>query len=227
MYIFFFFFPSINRHRQNKDNGTTINKVSTPTLKYSPKLRPQGSGIPQPRCGIPTPRSLSGKTLPKPEQSNTSDTIRTYCTEDTPAVLSHAGSNSDLSAISIPNERDPNVSARKDYLSDDSSNLSGDNGDNILAECIQSAMPKPKKSALQKPSGLRQIPTLSKNITTSTPIKPFNREGTPGKKSKMPIYVTPKDETEKFAIENSPCQFSLRSSLSDLTVDSSVADVKR
>jgi hypothetical protein len=31
----------------------------------------------------------------------TCDSLRTYCTEDTPAVLSHAGSQSDLSVLSI------------------------------------------------------------------------------------------------------------------------------
>lgn len=39
----------------------------------------------------------------------------------------------------------------------------------------------------------------------------------------MPTYLTAKDETASYAVENSPCPFSLRSSLSDLTVDGSVA----
>lgn len=240
------------RHRQNKENPSTTTSLPTNTMtgqpahppKYTPKLRPQGSGIPMLRSGIPMracPAKIPESRVPttKPEILNAGDTVRTYCTEDTPAILSHAGSNSDLSAISIPHD----ASVKKDYLSDDSSNLSGDN-DNILAECIQSAMPKPKKPP-QKPLTLRQIPTLTKNVaTTSTPIKPFNRESSIGKidsklklmpqeenrsakNNKIPTYAPPRDETEKFAIENSPCQFSLRSSLSDLTVDSSVAELKR
>jgi hypothetical protein len=90
--------------------------------------------------------------------------VQTYCTEGTPANISHAGSHSDLSALSLPGDGDetevqgqgaclqqlsevqqPTGSGERDVekpeLSDDSSNFSGDN-DNMLAECIQSGMPK-------------------------------------------------------------------------------------
>ena len=71
------------------------------------------------------------------------DSMYRYCTEGTPANISHAGSHSDLSVLSFPNEIDEDL--HHDHtgteLSDDSSTFSGDN-ENILAECIQSGMPK-------------------------------------------------------------------------------------
>lgn len=133
------------------------------------------------------------------------DTVRTYCTEDTPAALSHAGSQSDLSALSVTSSK-PTADDKPEF-SDDSSNLSGDN-DNILAECIQSGMPKARKQIMPpkiKPKG-RDLPQrLLKNIS----------------------YVEAKDEMESYAVEDSPCHFSLRSSLSDLTVDGNVAGLTR
>lgn len=43
----------------------------------------------------------------------------------------------------------------------------------------------------------------------------------------LPPYLSAGDELENYAVENSPCHFSLRSSLSDLTVDGSVAGLKK
>lgn len=51
------------------------------------------------------------------------DSVRTFCTEDTPANISHAASHSDLSMLCAS--------------SDDGSDY-----ENILAECIQSGMPQ-------------------------------------------------------------------------------------
>lgn len=70
------------------------------------------------------------------------DSLHTYCTEDTPASISHAASISDLSQISIPGEETPkerHPSGLRPSLND-----SGDNSDNdnLLEQCIQSAMPK-------------------------------------------------------------------------------------
>jgi len=57
------------------------------------------------------------------------DTIQTYHTEDTPANISHAGSNSDLSILTVPD------------INQDCSGNSSDT-DNILNECIHSGMPQ-------------------------------------------------------------------------------------
>lgn len=43
----------------------------------------------------------------------------------------------------------------------------------------------------------------------------------------LPPYLSAGDELENYAVENSPCHFSLRSSLSDLTVDGSIAGLKK
>lgn len=43
----------------------------------------------------------------------------------------------------------------------------------------------------------------------------------------LPLYLSAGDELENYAVENSPCHFSLRSSLSDLTIDGSIAGLKK
>lgn len=134
----------------------------------------------------------------KPTSTVYSDTVKTYCTENTPAFLSRVGSNSDLSVLSTQSAE----KTKRDYLSDDSSNLSGDN-ENILAECIKSGMPKAR-----------------------TPDYTARNAENPSQKPKD-MYDQPKDEVGKYAVEDTPCQYSLRSSLSDLTVDGSVVALTR
>ena len=74
------------------------------------------------------------------------DTLRTYYTEDTPASISHAASISDLSTLSIPGEeprKERHASGQRPSLNDSGDN-SSDN-DNLLEQCIQSAMPKVRR----------------------------------------------------------------------------------
>lgn len=169
---------------------------------------PQKTGIPIKSTSnksleskLPLPMSLKSRTAPAVVDSTVNlDCTRTYCTEDTPAFLSQTGSQTDLSVLSF--ESGSRKSGQDKVLldlSDDSSNLSGDNEDNILAECIQSGMPKAKWFVPKShPLNLRQkINKTVSNLTTTGA----------------------KDEIEKYEVEDSPCQFSLRSSLSDLTVD--------
>ncbi|CAH0552603.1 unnamed protein product [Brassicogethes aeneus] len=212
-----------NRHNKSKTPSPTP-KIPMPGYKYANSIQ-SGGGVHS--SGIPLPKSLQ-RAVPVSSHSNTpntsaTDTVKTYFTEDTPAILSHAGSNSDLSCLSIPTD----VKSKKDYLSDDSSNLSGDN-DNILAECIQSGMPKSK---ITKPTGLPR-----RNVHSSTPLKyarndvktnkPDNKEERKASNVLAP-FLSAKDELNTYGIENSPCQFSLRSSLSDLTIDGSVAGLTK
>lgn len=78
------------------------------------------------------------------------DSMYRYCTEGTPANISHAGSHSDLSVLSFPTEGEEDqdhLDRTGTELSDDSSTFSGDN-ENILAECIQSGMPKAKTDSV-------------------------------------------------------------------------------
>ncbi|CAH1989415.1 unnamed protein product [Acanthoscelides obtectus] len=148
------------------------------------------------------------------------DTLKTYCTEDTPAHLSQAGSNSDLSLLSIEK------GGRKgEYSSDESSNLSGDN-DNILAECIQSGMPQVKKSATTDTDVSSTCSTIPIRPSSALYRPPVTGEAIPVKHPAVALACA-KDELASYAVENSPCHFSLRSSLSDLTVDGSVAGLKR
>lgn len=80
-----------------------------------------------------------------------SDTMHVYCTEDTPADISPVGSQSNLSALSMPSvqediekieqEKSAEIECHRNDLSDESSNLSGED-EKILDECIQSGMSK-------------------------------------------------------------------------------------
>lgn len=70
------------------------------------------------------------------------DAVHTYYTEGTPANVSHAGSHSDLSNLSMVTDGILLPPTTED-TSDDGSFCSGDT-ENMLAECIQSGMPKAK-----------------------------------------------------------------------------------
>lgn len=134
--------------------------------------------------------------------------------------------------------------------------ISGDN-DNILAECIQSGMPKakqespktnfkvssssclPRRNNIQTdpphPNNQQSLPLNKYVLTSSTSnsIKEANKTNVDSEKragrreQSLPPYLSAGDELENYAVENSPCPFSLRSSLSDLTVDGSVAGLKK
>ncbi|CAL4121709.1 unnamed protein product, partial [Meganyctiphanes norvegica] len=124
-----------------------------PTPSGIPNLSGLPSGItkPQGKNLFTAPTCVSGKMSStsihnegkSPGRSGwTSDSLMNYCTEDTPASgMSHAGSISELSVLSIPGSPGPwNTSGRAVSLNDSGDN-SSDN-DNILEQCIQSAMPK-------------------------------------------------------------------------------------
>ncbi|KAM8707085.1 hypothetical protein ACLKA7_011224 [Drosophila subpalustris] len=100
------------------------------------------------------------------------DPLTSYCTEDTPALLSKAGSNSNLSVLSI-------ASTANDY-----------NGNG------------------QMPGTLPQEVNL-----TEDPITKMRCGG-------LPTYLPVTDEMNKYYVEDSPCNFSVISELSNLTVGS-------
>lgn len=104
-----------------------------------------------PATPVETPISTS-KTNRTAVDIVASDTVHVYCTEDTPADISPVGSQSNLSALSMPSVQEDvekiepdNQSAEIDChrsdLFDESSNLSGED-EKILDECIQSGIPK-------------------------------------------------------------------------------------
>lgn len=133
--------------------------------------------------------------------------------------------------------------------------VAGDN--NILAECIQSGMPKPKQESSKTnlkvtttsclprrnnfrtdhrhPNNQQSLPLNKYVLTTSASnsSKEANKTNVDNEKcagrreQSLPPYLSAGDELENYAVENSPCHFSLRSSLSDLTVDGSDAGLKK
>ncbi|XP_075231936.1 uncharacterized protein LOC142330508 isoform X3 [Lycorma delicatula] len=148
------------------------------------------------------------------------DTTTEFCTEGTPANISHATSHSDLSMLCA--------------LSDDGSS----DQDNILAECIQSAMPQARHLKQQRQQGQEsrvtpikkevKQPSLNQSLEKHEPSpvtsQPHNSSPAAPVPSSSRIRelkgVCADDETECFATEGSPCVFSTRSSLSDLTINS-------
>lgn len=86
-----------------------------------------------------------------PSYEGSDDAVHLYREEGTPANISHAGSNSDLSTFSPIAGLSTAASATGD-LSDDGSFCSEDT-ENMLAECIQSGMPK-----VRSDFGMSKIP---------------------------------------------------------------------
>uniref|UniRef100_A0A0C9QMT5 Apc_4 protein n=1 Tax=Fopius arisanus TaxID=64838 RepID=A0A0C9QMT5_9HYME len=81
----------------------------------------------------------------------TPDTVHIYCTEDTPADISPVGSQSNLSALSMPSIMEDFEKPERESLNDlsDNSSNSGDD-EKILDECIQSGMSKPISPSLAR-----------------------------------------------------------------------------
>ncbi|RVE44291.1 hypothetical protein evm_011015 [Chilo suppressalis] len=100
-----------------------------------------------------------------------SDVCKVYFTEDTPAILSKAGSNSNLSALSIdsaPPSRRPEAIGSNEPVTNpqdtsDSSNLSDAN--DVLEECIQKGIAK--VSSRRRRSHTQQIPDSSDSSNLS------------------------------------------------------------
>ncbi|XP_017006198.2 adenomatous polyposis coli protein [Drosophila takahashii] len=131
------------------------------------------------------------------------ETIRSYCTEDTPALLSKVASNTNLSAISMSsNDHKEVVEVAAHQLSDDVSSNASDCGGaagNLLQQCIRDGMKKPLTEG------------------AADPIAMLRRGG-----NQLTGYLPSADEVNKFLVEDSPCNFSVVSGLSNLTVGSSL-----
>lgn len=168
----------------------------------------------------------------------THDEPKQYCTEDTPALLSKVGSNTNLSAISICSSNNDgkedtvyevlgcssgnttrthhnqSINRRSLNLSDDmSSNASesGAGGIDILQQCIRDGMQKP--STKEKV----ELPTHPMPVNLMDPIAMLRRGG-----NILPPFIPVNDEMNKYRVEDSPCNFSVMSGLSNLTVGSSL-----
>lgn len=139
-----------------------------------------------------------------------------YATEDTPAVFSKAGSETNLSILSIDTHKNAAI------LSDDSSNTSDAGNDRLLEECIRDGLPKPSSSKhiAQYQNTQPHAPSynLPQTVYKENPIN-MMRSGSSG----LAPYTPSNDEMNKFMVEDSPCNFSVASGLSDITVSTGVA----
>ncbi|XP_073815079.1 adenomatous polyposis coli 2 [Musca autumnalis] len=179
------------------------------------------------------------------------DEPKQYYTEDTPALLSKVGSNTNLSAISLGSSNNDakddtvyetignsvsrtqaNINRRSLNLSDDMSSNASESGAaagiDILQQCIREGMQK-SSSSKEKPKTTGQSSSavgnnvqrssgaMSTNSNSIDPIAMLRRGG-----NVLPPYLTGNDEMSKYRVEDSPCNFSVMSGLSNLTVGSSL-----
>ncbi|XP_060917764.1 adenomatous polyposis coli protein [Labrus mixtus] len=213
--------------------------------KSSRKPKKQQQAAPRKPSQLPVykllpPQSRQRKELPPPPPE---EVPRVYCVEGTPLNFSTATSLSDLTIDSPPNEIAaaaaglsvaPPTSAqnRRKGLPE------GENGDDILAECISAAMPKAKpRKPLRAPSNSEPLqapplppplpplapPPQQQKKKPTSPVKPmpqraaFNvatataAKAKPGFAFDSPRHYTP--------IEGTPCCFSRNDSLSSLDFD--------
>ncbi|XP_067616772.1 streptococcal hemagglutinin isoform X2 [Eurosta solidaginis] len=197
--------------------------------------------------------SASKKSMARAERSQTattdssqlpSDEPKHYYTEDTPALLSKVGSNTNLSVLSICSSNNADVLKElqpqdttveaTNYrnslaLSDDVSSNASEGGAttgqsfDLLQQCIEEGMKKPKiqvKTSLGSDGGAGgrvQYKPLKTIVPAADPIDMLRRGGNP-----LPPYLPVSDEMSKFLVEDSPCNFSVASGLSNLTVGSSL-----
>lgn len=176
------------------DNALLASCINMGMNRGSPSTKRPQSVISQ---NVPIPKEATFK-----EYTNEDDFVKSYYTEDTPAVLSKVGSNSNLSALSINTNKDQNVN-----LSDESSVSDGSN--DLLEQCIREGMQKSSSKERVASSTMPSIPVKD-------PIAMLRCGG-------LPPYLPVRDEMNKFVVENSPCTFSVLSGLSGLTVGSGVA----
>lgn len=131
-----------------------------------------------------------------------SDTVHVYCTEDTPADISPVGSQSNLSALSMPSVPEDVETIELDSQSVeidchrtdlfDESNLSGED-EKILDECIQSGIPKARQITLPPTNS---IPFAKKSETShinicgtpsSSPVEANHGNKNPILRPKSPV----------------------------------------
>ncbi|KAL4703837.1 hypothetical protein ACJJTC_016804 [Scirpophaga incertulas] len=181
--------PALLSHATSLSSLTIDDGLKARVLKKQPEdpVTPPKNNHPRPMCDGEDIREHVSRSLPVSSTPNTgykgtqtpSDVCKVYFTEDTPALLSKAGSNSNLSALSIdstPRERPPTDGdtavdsiGRIDTANDtsDSSNLS-DAGD-LLEECIQKGIAKVVKNK-GPPSDMSNPYTVRSDVYVSTSL---------------------------------------------------------
>ncbi|KAL3887207.1 hypothetical protein ACJMK2_027157 [Sinanodonta woodiana] len=194
-------------------------------------------GTPLAGSNIPSPQPKQGHAADRftgvfDYGPHAEDTTTCYATEDTPLTFSQTGSLSDLSIMTgmTDNDIEPvqipkssQISASypppppEDSQSDTSSVL--EEGEDLLSEIIQSAMPKGKGNK-----------SMDRHAEGSEGNDRFRFEN-PSYKEKKPVVFQPQrtsshknqidvDAVKVYAVEDTPINFSSATSLSDLTIDS-------
>ncbi|XP_042365922.1 adenomatous polyposis coli protein isoform X2 [Plectropomus leopardus] len=215
--------PKSSRKPKKQQQAAPRKPSQLPVYKLLP---PQSRTHSQQRKDVP---------LPPPEE-----VPRVYCVEGTPLNFSTATSLSDLTIDSPPNEEAaaaapvalPTTSQRRGAGLPE-----GENGDDILAECISAAMPKAKprkpiraaanSEHLQAPPLPPPVPPplslQQQKKKPTSPVKPMPQrvaygvatatvaKAKPGFAFDSPHHYTP--------IEGTPCCFSRNDSLSSLDFD--------
>ncbi|XP_075934320.1 adenomatous polyposis coli protein isoform X1 [Anarhichas minor] len=209
--------PKSSRKPKKQQQAAPRKPSQLPVYKLHP---PQSRGQSQQRKDAPPP----------PEE-----VPRVYCVEGTPLNFSTATSLSDLTIDSPPNEEAAAAAPVAPPTSGQRRGAGlpeGENGDDILAECISAAMPKAKP---RKPirasvnSEHLQAPPLPPSVPPplalqqqkkkpTSPVKPMPQrapygvaKAKPGFAFDSPHHYTP--------IEGTPCCFSRNDSLSSLDFD--------
>lgn len=151
------------------------------------------------------------------EEGPSEDTPRIYCVEGTPLNFSTATSLSDLTIESPPPEEATLSQRQRSGLPE------GENGEDILAECISAAMPK---SRLRKPTPPLLPPQATPPLAApqqkkkpTSPVKPQLRPPYAAmalRPNKPFAFDSPRHYTP---IEGTPCCFSRNDSLSSLDFD--------
>lgn len=187
------------------------------------------------------PRKDPKQEEPEIQSTQTEEVPRVYCVEGTPLNFSTATSLSDLTIESPPNEEAapaPSTNQRRRAGLPE-----GENGDDILAECINAAMPKSKhwkplpmtragaEQSLQTPPMLppQAIPPLGlqqQKKKPTSPVKPMPHRApyaVAALKQQSHIQNKPGfafDSPRHYTpIEGTPCCFSRNDSLSSLDFD--------
>lgn len=166
------------------------------SLNSQKSVQPESSSILVPYQRNSNPSRLESHTTPVKTPVGTSknraaieivasDTVHVYCTEDTPADISPVGSQSNLSALSMPSvqeeiekivcEQDKTeINCHRNDLFDENSNLSGED-EKILDECIQSGIPKVLTSSISYLMYLFVVLEISYNVVLHKLILLFKK----------------------------------------------------
>uniref|UniRef100_A0A8C5G4S2 Adenomatous polyposis coli N-terminal dimerisation domain-containing protein n=1 Tax=Gouania willdenowi TaxID=441366 RepID=A0A8C5G4S2_GOUWI len=180
--------------------------------KSSRKPKKQQQSAPRKPSQLPVYKLLphQGRSQSQLRKEVLSEEVpRVYCVEGTPLNFSTATSLSDLTIDSPPNEGVAPSALPTSGSGRGVGLPEGDNGDDILAECINAAMPKPKKLIPPPPLALQQ----QKKKPTS-PVKPMPQRVHGVSKTKPGFsFDSPRNYTP---IEGTPCCFSRNDSLSSL-----------